>query len=762
MENTNTENVNVTEDGFDEINMDNTVGPQVNISQSVDSIDNSSSNSIINSNTSITSTQGINPALVQAFRDTNKILDLPPEENTLLTYKTLNSGLCEVIVKLPKWNSIYIETFIALKVDTVASFIGLYNMVILPNSQYDFQKFRQLLPLRDMKSEQAQDAILFAMTLGGILNSQIRTIHHLMAHDTIPLRDMPATANSTTSFFQKQHVVHQLKTLFSAMYHTIRTPWFNYIDTELFPISMVAGSLASYACSPQLSETPDIQLPPTPSTPSHSDSPQQAHPSTVFMNRIKHQANLIDTSPTKILKRGTLALRITWDGNPTTFDDYEGKLKSHYYQMGCDYIFNDTFLEAYETYGIQCYTQFPDDIPSMAQLQHDSRALYGAIMGSTTSGAVSKLLLKYRLTSDGIKIWIELCKQQKSNGSREVQIDRLEKIIHTAYTNHYKGGLLQYITDYDNAFAKLEYLGVHDYANDSSKKRKLLKNVASTLQIPEAILMRMSQHDTFDEFCNLLRQHHLLAKPTTHNQVHQTIQHPATPTTVQKVTSTSNIQDDHTSQHAAALIQQMPMDMWEALPSDTKQWLIKERKRLNQQAKTEKGSKLPNQYSKVNQTITQEQLDQSVTQFLEDLDEDSEPDTSTENTHQVTNIQTIVHTSLSQAKISKCLNLLKLDAKDNIAITDDGADTSVIGQGWSIISQDPFCKATVVGFDHQAAQKTGLPIVTAVTAVDLPNNTIVLVQIGEAIYNSRAQHSLLSEFQMREHGVTVNSIAHRH
>ena len=490
-----------------------------------------------------------------------------------------------------------------------------------------------------------------------------------------------------------------------------------------------------------MSDTPDVQLPHTLATPSHLEPPSQVHPSNVFMNRVKHQANLINNSPTKILKRCTLALRITWNGNPTTFDDYEGKLKSHYYQMGCGYMFNETFLQAYETYGIQCYTQFPEDIPSMAQLQHDSRALYGAIMGSNTSGAVNKLLLNCRMTSDGIKIWIELCKQQKSNGSREVQIDSLEKIIHTPYTSHYKGGLLQYITDYDNAFAKLEYLGVRDYTNDSSKKRKLLKNVASTLHIPEAILMRMSQHDTFDEFCNLLRQHHLLAKPTTYPQVHQTIQPVAPPTTtVQNVQSTSNLQDDHTSHHAAALIQQMPMELWEALPSDTKQWLIKERKRLNQQAKADKNSKLPSQYSQVDQTITQDELDQSVTQFLEDLDEDSEPDTSnmSETTHKATNICTIVHTSLSQAKISKCLNLLKLDAKDNIAITDDGADTSVIGQGWSIISQDPFCKATVVGFDHQAAQKTELPIVTAVTAIDLPDNTTVLVQIGEAIYNSRA------------------------
>ena len=125
-------------------------------------------------------------------------------------------------------------------------------------------------------------------------------------------------------------------------------------------------------------------------------------------------------SPTKILKRGTLALRVTWNVNPTTFDKYEGKLNSHYYQMVCGYMFNDTFLKANETYGIQCYTQFPDDIPSIAQLQHDSSALYGAIMGSTTSGVVNKLLLKYRVMSDGIRTWRELCKAQKSNGCREV------------------------------------------------------------------------------------------------------------------------------------------------------------------------------------------------------------------------------------------------------------------------------------------------------------------------------------------------------
>ena len=108
METGNTDNMNITEDRSVGITINNAVGPNNNITQSVGSSTNLSSNSSINSTPSVTSSQGINPSLVQAFRDTNKILDMSPEENSVTTYKTLNSGLCEVLFKLPKWNPDYI------------------------------------------------------------------------------------------------------------------------------------------------------------------------------------------------------------------------------------------------------------------------------------------------------------------------------------------------------------------------------------------------------------------------------------------------------------------------------------------------------------------------------------------------------------------------------------------------------------------------------------------------------------------------------
>ena len=173
----------------------------------------------------------------------------------------------------------------------------------------------------------------------------------------------------------------------------------------------------------------------------------------------------------------------------------------------------------------------------------------------------------------------------------------------------------------------------------------------------------------------------------------------------------------------AAMIKQMPSNLWDTLPKEAKTWFIQERKHLNQ-ARTPGKAPLPAQYNKptatANKVTTTINLDESIDQYLEDMEEE-------ESTHVVHNVQTIVHTSISQAKVSKCLNILQLGHKDHIAISDDGADTCVIGQGWYILTTDPIRKVTVLGFDHDIAQRTGLPIVTAVTALDLPDKTTILV-----------------------------------
>jgi hypothetical protein len=71
-------------------------------------------------------------------------------------------------------------------------------------------------------------------------------------------------------------------------------------------------------------------------------------------------------------------------------------------------------------------------------------------------------------------------------------------------------------------------------------------------------------------------------------------------------------------------------------------------------------------------------------------------------------------------------------------------------------------RANVVGLDHEAAVKRNLPIVSAITAVDLPDGISLLLIFHEAIYNDTANHSLLSEFQLSDLGVKIDSICHKH
>jgi S-adenosylmethionine/arginine decarboxylase-like enzyme len=101
------------------------------------------------------------------------------------------------------------------------------------------------------------------------------------------------------------------------------------------------------------------------------------------------------------------------------------------------------------------------------------------------------------------------------------------------------------------------------------------------------------------------------------------------------------------------------------------------------------------------------------------------------------------------------MNLLHLPDKYHISILDGGADTCVLGQGWEVLSVHNSRRANVVGFDHEAAIKRNLPIVSAITAVYLPNGISVILIVHEAIYNDKANHSLLSEFQLRDFGILV-------
>jgi hypothetical protein len=147
-----------------------------------------------------------------------------------------------------------------------------------------------------------------------------------------------------------------------------------------------------------------------------------------------------------------------------------------------------------------------------------------------------------------------------------------------------------------------------------------------------------------------------------------------------------------------------------------------------------------------------------VDEFPEDAIKSSNLDEEQDTGYDPWNSEHYVYTSLSinNTLHNKCMSLLFPPEKHHISVLDGGADTCVLGKGWEILAIHNSRKANVVGFDHEAAIKKNL------TAVDLPNGQSIQLVIHEAIYNDTSNHSLLSEFQIREHGILIDSSCHKH
>ena len=240
--------------------------------------------------------------------------------------------------------------------------------------------------------------------LGSALSHVISEQYHIEYPLPIPSRYLPTSASTTNQFLARTHLLHILTKAFTNRHNIIRSHFFTYIDTDLFP-AQSTGSLAAYATGP-----------------CGLDTSTQQHPATQFMQ------GLSQLPPPKVIKRGHLAQRVQWDGNPTTFETYELKLKSHYYQVGAGYLFLENFQQAYQMEGAACQTKFSHLVASQTQLLDDSQHLYGAILGSATDGAIGQFLLKHSSPPDGLSVWIDICNSQKINGSQEVKIDSLEKL----------------------------------------------------------------------------------------------------------------------------------------------------------------------------------------------------------------------------------------------------------------------------------------------------------------------------------------------
>ena len=156
----------------------------------------------------------------------------------------------------------------------------------------------------------------------------------------------------------------------------------------------------------------------------------------------------------------------------------------------------------------------------------------------------------------------------------------MEQVISTKFHSRYKGGLLQWIQDYENAFAELVSLSKTAWKKDNSKKRCILQNAKNTGLNP-TVMQTLTKTESFEEVCNILRSHEInqeeYAKENVARKVHNTNVAQTFLDLFANMTNTSNADvNTENTLSFTNLIGQMPMDLWEKLPKEVRYWLIQE------------------------------------------------------------------------------------------------------------------------------------------------------------------------------------------
>jgi hypothetical protein len=86
----------------------------------------------------------------------------------------------------------------------------------------------------------------------------------------------------------------------------------------------------------------------------------------------------------------------------------------------------------------------------------------------------------------------------------------------------------------------------------------------------------------------------------------------------------------------------------------------------------------------------------------------------------------------------------------------------ILGNGWKFLRIYDHRTVNVIGFDKKHAHRSGCPIGSAYSVMTDSDGKEFIAVAHEAVWNKGSNTSLLSEFQMREHGLIVDSTSKKH
>jgi hypothetical protein len=210
--------------------------------------------------------------------------------------------------------------------------------------------------------------------------------------------------------------------------------------------------------------------------------------------------------------------------------------------------------------------------------------------------------MENRDKQDSLRSRCQLVQQYETDGNRNVRIKRLENFINTVFHCNYRGGLVTWIQDYEDAFTELALLGQKTWNDDEIKKSRFVQN-AQNIGLVDTVFEEIVSDKSFIKTCNFLRSHAIRLdqqyKEKAARQIHNTSEssNRAKNDKVKKVLSLINeiqIQDSCSSDEESVKVPpnktamvcklaQTPPDIWMTLPLEAKKWLLNESKRQQQE-----------------------------------------------------------------------------------------------------------------------------------------------------------------------------------
>ncbi len=510
------------------------------------------------------------------------------------------------------------------------------------------------------------------------------------------------------------------------------------------------------------------------------------------------------TAIPRILSRPSFPSRIRWNGKRETFADFQSAFEGQLHMALCGYATRPDFASAYLQQGPSCLQSFPDIIGiSHDQLRADNNYIFGAIMVSCSSAiATHRMLDRHKAKSDGILAWADCVNAYVLEGTKKLQATTYEETIQTKFTPHYPNGLVGFVDDYRAAFSGL--FGLQKIYTDIEMTNRLRNNVWTP--DTSALLAGIDATADFITTCNHLQDHGVRVAAFELQagiaQAHKISQdrglqgHPVLSDPYPPL-------DPHPEPTLRMLLntlvrrQRPPFpdgftyhpSIWKNLSPETREELSRVRNEAMSQISdgtstvpsttstpppsnpplattavspheplsSSSPAATPRQYPARSAQLVAQDTDLDAASILEALTQAMQQEHDFFNDRFSYN--TVTRDVSTHVDPRRC-NLTHLDTNSYLSISDDGADTCVIGDGWNIESYTTRT-ANLIGFDATSSRKSGLPIVSAVTAVD-SNGSTHLLRVHEAVYNQGSATTLLSEYQIREYGCIVDATSTRH